>query len=384
MKLCLSPRILVLFLVLFLSANPEVWSSGKEIVLENDWYYVLHPDGKKVSIGPYRTAGEPRAEAIFSPDSSWVAYTRDNGTGWEGQGRDLCYCRVDGTERTTIVSTDASIRYVHWVNTQQKNYILFIQWATGFEGIGHVKVYDLGKKRLAFDSLGTSLVRIGESGRFLVSDYLFSWKTVYILELGGDVPTTLGLDDLRPTDSELEGLPCAAAQLQDSRPDLRVAPVGFIPGYWPHDHLGKLKYIDLVRRSFEFTRLSCLVPSPDRRFLAFSATGDRFACNGLLDTKRQRTYALRFILGTFDGEPCWSPNSQYVAFINLVGDRNKFINVFAIDSVLRFRDPMIIKRSFERPTDKSFRLCFSSDSDTIYYEASGWGKPESGKLSVRR
>jgi hypothetical protein len=45
---------------------------------------------------------------------------------------------------------------------------------------------------------------------------------------------------------------------------------------------------------------------------------------------------------------------------------------------------MIIKKNFERPTDKSFEICFSPDSDTLYYEASGWGKPDSGKLTIRR
>lgn len=377
-------RVSIACLLTTLAINANLWSRGKEIVLDDNWYYVVHPDGKKVSIASYRTGGEPRAEVIFSPDSTHVAYTEDNGTGWEGQGRDLRYCKVDGSDRTTIVSTSASIRYIDWIRVSGNEYIVFVEWAAGTEGTGHVKVYDFGRREMIFDTLGTSLVRIGDSAVFLVSDYLFSWSLVYILDLRGSVPRVFGFDALGETDTRLESPFCTRGELRNSKPGLRVAPVGFIPVYWPHDHLGELKYIDLVRESFEFRRLSCLVLSPSERFIAFCATGERFTCNGLLDTKTQRTHALRFLVGSFDGQPCWSPNSEYVAFINLVGGRGKYINVFSIDSVLSSKNPMIIKKNFERPTDKSFEICFSPDSDTLYYEASGWGKPDSGKLTIRR
>lgn len=375
---------LLFLLSVFLLTNADLWSGGKEIVLEDYWYYVIHPDGKKVSIGPYRTGGEPRVEVIFSPDSSYVAYTIGNGTGWEGQGRDLCYCKTDGSERTVILSSDASIRYLYWIKVLEKEYIVFVHWATGFEGMGHVKVYDFHQHQIVFDTLGTSLVRIGDTAKFLVSDYLFSWRMAYILDLGGSVPQISGFEGLAETKSVTKSSSCVHARLQQTKPELRVAPVGFIPAYWPHDSYNVSEYVDLVRKAFEFTRLSCLVLSPNQRFVAFSATGDRFTCNGILDTKSHKTHALRFFLGSFDGQPCWSPNSEYVAFINLVGGRGKYINVFSIDSVLSSKNPMIIKKNFERPTDKSFEICFSLDSDTLYYEASGWGKPDSGKLTIRR
>jgi hypothetical protein len=376
-------KILIFTLSILLLMNVALWSKGKEIVLEDYWYYVTHPDGKKVSIVSARTGGEPHVEVIFSPDSNYVAYTGSNGTGFEGEGRDLFYCKTDGSEKTLILSSNTSIRYLYWVKAAHKNYILFDQWGSQ-EELGHVRVYDFVKHFVVFDTLGTSLVRIGDTAKFLVSNYIFSWSIVYILDLNKEIPRTYGFEATGEFGLDSGRTNCAYSTIKRAAPELRVAPVGFIPPYWPHDSYNVSDYIDLVRKAFEFTRLTCLVPSPSVRFLAFSATGERFTCNGILDTKTQKTHALRFFLGTFDGQPCWSPNSEYVAFINLVDSRNKFINVFSIDSVLNSKYPMITKKEFERPTAKSFKVCFSANSDTLYYEVPGGFRDESGQIIIRR
>lgn len=364
--------------------NIALWSKGKEIVLENDMYYVIHPDGKKVSIVSSRSPGGPFVEVIFSPDSDYVAYTADNGTGWEGQGRDLYYCEIDGSERTLVLSTSAGIGRLNWVKTQEKQYIVFLQHAGGMEDMGHVRVYDLDKHHIVFDTLGLGLIRIGETAEFLVNDFLFSKRMAYILDLSKTPFRALNLDSLGKAEFDTSSPGCAYAVLQETTPEFRRAPVQFIPEYWPHDPYNQSDYIDLVRIYPEFNRLSCLVPSPNGRFVAFSATGTRFTCNGILDTETRKTHALRFFLGTFDGQPCWSPSSEYVAFINLVDSRNKFINVFSIDSVLNSKYPMITKKEFERPTAKSFKICFSSDPDTLYYEVPGGFRDESGQIIIRR
>lgn len=377
-------KILVFVLGILFLTYAELWSRGKEIVLENDMYYVVYPDGKKVSIVSSRSPGGPLVEIIFSSDSSYVAYTADNGTGWEGQGRDLYYCKIDGSERTIVLSTSAGIGGLSWVKTEEKQYIVFGQLAGRAEDMGHVKVYDFEKHQIVFDTLGLGLVRIGNTATFLVNDFLFSEKKAFVLDLSKIPFRISSLDSLPKTESDTSRLWCEDAILQQTSPELRRAPVQFIPEYWPHNPYNKSDYIDLVRIYPEFNRLSCLVPSPDGRFVAFSATGARFTCNGLLDTETHKTHALRFLLGTFDGQPCWSPNSDYIAFINLVDSRNKFINVFSIASVLNSKYPMTTKKEFERPTAKSFKICFSSNSDTLYYEVPGGFKDESGQIIIRR
>jgi hypothetical protein len=377
-------RILIFTLSIFLLMNIALWSRGKEIVLENHNYYVIHPNGEKVSIVSSQAPGGPWIEVIFSPDSSYVAYTADNGTGWEGQGRNLYYCKTDGGERTLVLSTSAGIDALSWVKTDEKQYIVFVQLAGGAEDMGHPNVYDFEKHQIVFDTLGLGLVRIGNTPKFLVNDFLFSEKKAFVLDLS-KVPFRISsLDSFPKTESDTSRLWCAYAVLQQTEPELRRAPVQFIPASWPQDPYNKSEYIDLVDTYPEFNRLSCLVPSPNGRFVAFSATGSRFTCNGILDTKTHKTHALRFFLGTFDGEPCWSPNSEYVAFINLVDSRNKFINVFSIDSVLNSKYPMIAKKEFERPTAKSLKICFSSNSDTLYYEVPGGFRDESGQFIIRR
>jgi hypothetical protein len=377
-------KMLVFGLGLLFLTYAELWSRGKEIVLENNMYYVIHTDGEKVSIVSSQASGGPWIEVIFSPDSSYVAYTADNGSGWEGQGRDLYYCKTDGSKRTLVVSTSAGIGRLNWVKTQGKQYIVFLQHAGGMEDMGHVKVYDFDKHHVVFDTLGLGLIRIGDTAKFLVNDFLFSEKKAYILDLSGTSFKISNLDSLGKAEFDTSDFTCAYAAIQGTAPELGRAPVQFIPEYWPHNPYNKSEYIDLVRFYPEFNRLSCLVPSPNRRFVAFSATGKRFTCNGILDTKTHKTHALRFFLGTFDGQPFWSPNSEYVAFINLVDSRNKFINVFSIDSMLNSKSPMIAKKEFERPTAKSLKICFSSNSDTLYYEVPGGFRDESGQFIIRR
>jgi hypothetical protein len=377
-------KVLIFYLTILFLTGEDLWSKEKEIVWEDYWYYVVLPDGKKVSIVSARTGGEPHVEVIFSPDSNYVLYTAGNGTGWEGQGRDLYYCKTDGSQRTLMVSTEHGIRDLNWVKTRDKRYIVFTEWGSGEEGMGHVKVYDFDKHDMVFDTLGMYLVRIGDTTRFLVNSYLVSEKMAYILDVSGPRFKISNLDSFAKPEFDTSRFRCTEATLQQTAPELRVAPVGFIPAYWPHDLYDKSEYIDLVRKSSEFKRLSCLVPSPDGRFMAFSATGDRFTCNGILDTKTHKTHALRFFLGTFDGQPCWSPNSEYVAFINLVGGHGKYINVFSIDSVLTSKSPMVAQEQFERPTDKYFVICFSSDSHTLSFDVTGSGRPNLGEITIRR
>ncbi len=384
MKILRKFRILLFLLAVFLLTNADLWSKGKEILLENRVYYVIHPNGEKVNIVSSQALGGPQIEIIFSPDSSYVAYTAYNGTGFEGQGRDLHYCRTDGSEGTVVLSTSAGIHDLNWLKTGEKQYIVFVEWESGGQDMGLVKVYDFVEARTVFDTVALDLIRIGDTPKLLVNAFLFRDQKAFMLDLSNIPFTTSNLDSLGKIESDTTRFWCTHAELQHRAPELIGRWVGFIPTYWPHEPYNVSDYIELVPNSVEFKRLSCLIPSPNGHFLAFSATGSRFTCNGILDTKTHKTHALRFFLGSFDGQPCWSPNGEYVAFINLVGGHGKYINVFSIDSVLSSKNPMIIKKNFERPTDKSFEICFSPDSDTLYYEASGWGKPDSGKFTIRR
>lgn len=381
-------RILCFCLGILLLTNADLWSKEKEIVLENHVYYVIHPNGEKVVIASTRTAGGPPVEAIFSPDSSYVAYTTSSGLGWEGAGRDLCYCKSDGSEKTLILSSTTVIQHLNWITATGKEYIVFVHSGADPEGRAHVKVYDFGAKEIVFDTVGHTLTRVESAARFLVGDFTSSAKRPYTLDLEKITRRPFKFDDPEIAAADVVASPCVyiADDQTTLESQMTVSDImEFVPEAWPYSY-NESEYIDLVPCFPEFSMVTSWISSPNHRFIAFSVNGKRFTCNGIIDRKTNKTYPLRFFLETFDGEPCWSPNNRYVAFFNPAGNYRKYINVFSVDSVLSFRDPMVDQTTFFSSADKILKICFSENSDTLYFDVDrfGKGKVTTGQMIIRR
>jgi len=96
----------IAFILLLINSVAE--SKAPELISENGFYYVIQPNGGKTAIVAEH---EPQAPNIaqVSPDGQYVFYTTANGLGFESEGRDLYYCKIDGTGRTFIHKFELSM-----------------------------------------------------------------------------------------------------------------------------------------------------------------------------------------------------------------------------------------------------------------------------------
>jgi hypothetical protein len=142
-----------LIVVLAPLCNSIAESNAPEIILENGFYYVVQPNGKKVAIVSEQ---KPFAlnKAKLSPDGRYVVYTTSNGLGFECEGRDLFSCKTDGTKRTFLQKFQAHVKDWIWV-TKGKNSFLIVN--LDGEGGPGIWVLDFNKKKLLLSFSGDSV-----------------------------------------------------------------------------------------------------------------------------------------------------------------------------------------------------------------------------------
>lgn len=152
----LAGLIIVLAPLCNLTAEPN----APEIILENGFYYVVQPNGEKVAIVGEQ---EPFAlnKAKLSPDGRYVVYTTSNGLGFECEGRDLFYCKTDGTERTFLHKFETHIDDWIWITKGKRKFLIVIgkECMTG----SGIWVLDFNKKQLLLSFPGDSVEKIGNN-----------------------------------------------------------------------------------------------------------------------------------------------------------------------------------------------------------------------------
>ncbi|KPK75184.1 MAG: hypothetical protein AMJ89_04670 [candidate division Zixibacteria bacterium SM23_73] len=149
--------LLVLFLLLIPLSNSIAESETPEIILENGFYYVVQPNGEKVAIVKEHEPWAPN-KAELSPDRQYVVYTTANGLAFECEGRDLFYCKTDGTERTFLHKFDAHVDDWIWVTKDNRNFLIVINKGS-MSGPG-IWVLDFDKKKLLLRFYGHAVERI--------------------------------------------------------------------------------------------------------------------------------------------------------------------------------------------------------------------------------
>jgi hypothetical protein len=153
----------LLVVLILLSApfsNLRAESDIPEIILENRFYYVVQPNGEKVAIV---SEEEPNAlnKAKLSPDRQYVIYTTANGLGFESEGRDLFYCKTDGTERTFLHKFETHIDDWIWMTKGKRKFLIVIgkECMTG----SGIWVLDFNQKQLLLNFPEDSVEKIGNS-----------------------------------------------------------------------------------------------------------------------------------------------------------------------------------------------------------------------------
>ena len=161
-------RVFATAILVFFTTSAAIGSQELEIIRENRSFYVLHPDGGKVEIVKEHTGGALNV-AVLSPDSKFVFYTDGTGIGFESSGKDLFYCKPDGTERTFLHKIGGNANNVSWINRNGHYYILFLEvW--GGAGRAFVDLLDFTNRKMILKIEGWVLKTTEDSECFVMSD----------------------------------------------------------------------------------------------------------------------------------------------------------------------------------------------------------------------
>lgn len=144
----------MLLLLLTSLTNSKAESDTAKIISEDGYFYVVRPDGKKVTIVKEH---EPWAmnKAKLSPDRQYVVYTTANGLAFECEGRDLFYCKTDGTQRTFLHKFPAYVEDWIWLTKDTRSFLIVINRGS-MSGPG-IWVLDFDKRQLLMSFRGDSV-----------------------------------------------------------------------------------------------------------------------------------------------------------------------------------------------------------------------------------
>jgi hypothetical protein len=154
-KDCLFLLVLALLLTPLCKSTAE--SDTPEIILEDGFYYVVQPNGEKVRIVKELVPGSLN-KAKLSPGQQYVLYTAGNGLGFEGEGRDLFYCKTDGTTRTFLYKFEMGLDAWIWLTKDKRNFLIVINKGS-MSGPG-IWVLDFDNKKLLLRFYGDAVEKI--------------------------------------------------------------------------------------------------------------------------------------------------------------------------------------------------------------------------------
>lgn len=117
------------FALLFLLLTYGVGHSeqGKiKIVFCDDYYCTQMPTGEEYKI--VKQVDWAPNRLTLSPDEKYVAYTASNGLGFENEGRDVFFCKVDGSERIFLHKFESSMDTLIWASSGVRDFIFVASW----------------------------------------------------------------------------------------------------------------------------------------------------------------------------------------------------------------------------------------------------------------
>jgi hypothetical protein len=140
----LAKIVITAFFVFFVAV--VVKSQHLKIVQDDFTFYVQFPDGSKVKIIKDQGCGS-REIAVLSSDDKYVFYTQCTGIGVESSGKDMFFCKPDGSERTFLHKIEGDAEKVHWIKNKGHNYLLFLE-VLGESGYAYIDFFDFDQRKM--------------------------------------------------------------------------------------------------------------------------------------------------------------------------------------------------------------------------------------------
>lgn len=148
-------KISYLLLFLILTSGIAYSGQGKIKIVPCDGHYCTQLEsGEEYKI--VKQVDWALNKLTLSPDEKYVAYTTSNWLGFENEGRDVFYCKVDGSERTFLHKFDLFVDSLLWVTYKEKEFV-FVIFEYCHLDYGGIQIIDIKSRNIILTLLGDSL-----------------------------------------------------------------------------------------------------------------------------------------------------------------------------------------------------------------------------------
>lgn len=326
--------------------------SNVKIVLENGYYYTQLENGEKYQIVKHQ---EPWAinNIVISPDQEFVAYTTANGLGFESEGRDVYYCKVDGSDKTFLHRFQNCIDSLLWQSVEGKNFMFVIpkNCQTDPE---EIQIVDLQSKQVILAFVGDSLVEVPGTD---------CYKVYYRHEPPPTGRQKVCLQDLlsvRGPDSVNVGFFTSwdSGDIYSSTQSEPVLKLSDLPEL--SKSLGKDFGRFLEGRYFYITYI---FPTSQNNRIVFIGEASTLGLFGIFDLNEKKLLSLDYSNDQRFLNASWSPDGIRFAVIRM-SNWQKYIDFYEVDE----EGKVDLIKTYRVPTNQSLSdLKWSDDSKKFYY-----------------
>jgi len=349
-------KIFYITLILFLAFRVGYSEQSRvKIILENGYYYTQLETGEKFKI--VKQVDWALNKIVFSPDGKYLAYTTSNGLGFENKGRDVFYCKVDGSERIFLHKFDLFVDSLLWDTYRGKDFI-FVIFEYCHLGYGGIQIIDIKSGNIILTLLGDSLSMA--QGEDCYQLFCFG----ELVQKGRDKICLEDLLTIKEPDSLnvrfFAGWSSGDIYISNKRdPLLRFGDPKNPPN---QDELS----LRSLLRSGEYP-VSKIIPNIENNRIAFYGKRDNFGFFGTLDLENKKLLLFDLSDSLKFSYPIWSPDGCHLALLRKTSSRS-YIDFYGVGD----EGKMVRIKTHQITTDRPVTdFEWSKDSNTFYFSIFG-------------